>query len=105
MSVTAATNWLRPFGTTGITASAICMGGAQLGSMPELFGYEVTEDAAIDLVRQVMDSPIRFLDTSNGYGGGRSEERIGRAIAAARRPAGRLRHLDQGRRPRRRLLR
>ena len=56
------------------------MGGAQLGSMPELFGYEVTEDAAIDLVRQVMDGPIRFLDTSNGYGGGRSEERIGRAI-------------------------
>ena len=81
MSVMAATNWLRPFGTTGITVSAICMGGAQLGSMPELFGYEVTEDAAIDLVRQVMDRPIRFLDTSNGYGGGRSEERIGRAVA------------------------
>lgn len=73
-------DWLRSFGRTGITVSSICMGGAQLGSMPELFGYEVTEDAAIDLVRQVMDSPIRFLDTSNGYGGGRSEERIGRAI-------------------------
>jgi D-threo-aldose 1-dehydrogenase len=80
MSVVAATNWLRPFGTTGITVSAICMGGAQLGSMPELFGYEVTEDAAIDLVRHVMDGPIRFLDTSNGYGSGRSEERIGRAV-------------------------
>jgi D-threo-aldose 1-dehydrogenase len=76
-----AADWLRPFGSTGITVSAICMGGAQLGSMPELFGYEVTEDAAIDLVRQVMDGPIRFLDTSNGYGGGRSEERIGMAIA------------------------
>ena len=65
MSVMAATNWLRPFGTTGITVSAVCMGGAQLGSMPELFGYEVTEDAAIDLVRHVMDGPIRFLDTFN----------------------------------------
>lgn len=74
-------DWLRSFGRTGLTVSPICMGGAQLGSMPELFGYEVTEDAAIDLVRQVMESPIRFLDTSNGYGGGRSEERIGRAIA------------------------
>jgi aryl-alcohol dehydrogenase-like predicted oxidoreductase len=41
--------------------------------MPELFGYEVTEDAAIDLVRHVVDGPIRFLDTSNVYGGGRSE--------------------------------
>jgi D-threo-aldose 1-dehydrogenase len=80
MSVMAATNWLRPFGTTGITVSAICMGGAQLGSMPELFGYEVSEDAAIDLVRHVMDGPIRFLDTSNGYGSGRSEERIGSAV-------------------------
>ena len=76
-----ATDWLRPFGTTGITVSAICMGGAQLGSMPELFGYEVTEDAAIDLIRRVMAGPIRFLDTSNVYGGGRSEQRIGRAIA------------------------
>ena len=76
-----ATDWLRPFGTTGITVSAICMGGAQLGSMPELFGYEVTEDAAIDLIRRVMVGPIRFLDTSNVYGGGRSEQRIGRAIA------------------------
>lgn len=75
-----ADDWLRPFGATGITVSAIGMGGGQLGSMPELFGYEVTEDAAVDLVRQVMDGPIRFLDTSNGYGGGRSEERIGRAV-------------------------
>jgi D-threo-aldose 1-dehydrogenase len=72
--------WLRPFGRTGITVSAICMGGAQLGSLPELFGYEVTEQNAIGLVRRVLDSPIRFLDTSNGYGGGRSEERIGRAV-------------------------
>jgi D-threo-aldose 1-dehydrogenase len=73
-------DWLRPFGKTDITVSAICMGGAQLGSMPELFGYEVTEDAAIDLVRHVMDGPIRFLDTSNMYGGGKSEVRIGQAI-------------------------
>jgi D-threo-aldose 1-dehydrogenase len=72
--------WLRPFGRTGITVSAVGMGGSQLGSMPELFGYEVTEKDAIGLVRRVLDSPIRFLDTSNGYGGGRSEERIGRAV-------------------------
>jgi D-threo-aldose 1-dehydrogenase len=72
--------WLRPFGGTGITVSAVCMGSSQLGSRPELFGYEVAEDAAIDLVRQVMDGPIRFLDTANGYAAGRSEERIGRAI-------------------------
>ena len=33
-------SWLRPFGTTGITVS-ICMGGAQIASMPEIFGYSV----------------------------------------------------------------
>ena len=73
-------DWLRPFGATDITVSAVCMGASPLGSMPQLYGYEVAEDAAVDLVGMVLDSTIRFLDTSNGYGAGRSEERIGRAI-------------------------
>jgi D-threo-aldose 1-dehydrogenase len=72
--------WLRPLGETGITVSAVCMGGSQLGSRPELFGYEVTEEDAVQLVRRVLDSPIRTLDTSNSYAAGRSEQRIGRAI-------------------------
>jgi D-threo-aldose 1-dehydrogenase len=78
--VSGRSTWMRPFGTTGITVSAICMGGAQIGSMLEIFGYSVEEEDAIDLVRQVLDGPIRFLDTSNGYGDGRSEARIGRAV-------------------------
>ena len=72
--------WLRPLGKSGITVSAVCMGGSQLGSRPELFGYEVTEKDAVQLVRRVFDSPIRFLDTSNSYADGRSEQRIGLAI-------------------------
>lgn len=76
-------DWLRPLGSTGLTVSAICVGGGPLGSMPEAFGYEVTEGDAIDLVAQVLASPIRFIDTSNGYSGGRSEERIGKGIADA----------------------
>jgi len=56
------------------------MGGAQLGSMPEIFEYEVTEHDAVDLVRTVLEGPIRFLDTSNGYADGRSESRIGPAV-------------------------
>jgi D-threo-aldose 1-dehydrogenase len=72
--------WLRPFGHTGLTVSAIGMGGAHLGNMADLFGYEVTEDDAVALVRRVMDGPICLLDTSNGYAAGRSEQRIGRAI-------------------------
>lgn len=72
---------LRPLGATGLRVSPIALGGGPLGGMPENFGYDVEERAAIDLVRAVLDSDIRTIDTSNGYAGGRSEERIGRAIA------------------------
>jgi D-threo-aldose 1-dehydrogenase len=51
--------------------------------MPENFGYEVAEQDAVDLVRTVLGSPVRALDTANGYSGGRSEQRIGAGIAAA----------------------
>lgn len=74
--------WLRPLGSTGIEVSAVCAGGAPLGSMPENFGYEVAEPDAIELVEAILESPIRFLDTSNGYSGGQSELRIGKGIAA-----------------------
>lgn len=73
-------DWIRPLGATGLNVSGICVGGAPLGSMPEVFGHEVAEDDAINLVRQVFASPLRFLDTANGYSGGRSEQRIGAAI-------------------------
>ncbi len=72
---------MRPLGATGLTVSGVFLGGAPLGSMPESFGYEVTEDDAIALVRGILRSPIRVIDTSNGYSGGRSESRIGAAIA------------------------
>jgi D-threo-aldose 1-dehydrogenase len=72
---------LNRLGGTGLLVSPITLGGAPLGSMPENFGYTVAERDAIDLVRAVFDSDIRTLDTSNGYSEGRSEERIGRAIA------------------------
>jgi len=72
---------LRPLGGTGHTVSPVTLGGGPLGSMPENFGYDVAERDAIELVRAVLDSDIRTIDTSNGYSAGRSEERIGRAIA------------------------
>jgi len=71
---------MNPLGQTGLYVSPITLGGAPLGSMPENFGYSVTEQAAVDLVCAVLDSDIRTIDTSNGYAAGRSELRIGRAI-------------------------
>ncbi|WP_432571726.1 aldo/keto reductase [Kineococcus sp. SYSU DK005] len=74
--------WMRPLPGTGLSVSAVTLGGAPLGSMPENFGYEVAEDQAVALVRACLDSPVRTIDTANGYSAGRSEQRIGAGIAA-----------------------
>ena len=73
----------RLLGSTGLLVTALCVGWGPLGSMPEAFGYAVSEDDAIDLVTAVLASPIRVIDTSNGYSDGESERRIGAGIARA----------------------
>jgi D-threo-aldose 1-dehydrogenase len=70
----------RVLGTTGLNVSPVCAGGSGLGSMPQVFGYDVTPQQAVDLVLRVFDSPINWIDTSNGYSDGESERRIGQAI-------------------------
>jgi D-threo-aldose 1-dehydrogenase len=67
----------------GPNVSVVCIGASPLGSVPELYGYDVDEGRAISTVRRVLDSEVRFLDTSNEYGDGESERRIGRAFRAA----------------------
>ncbi|MDX6260128.1 MAG: D-threo-aldose 1-dehydrogenase [Kribbellaceae bacterium] len=74
-------DWLRPLGSTGLTVSAVCAGGALLAGMPEVFGYDVSRAEAVSVVGAVLDSPLRWIDTSNGYGDGESELRIGQALA------------------------
>jgi len=83
MSAPLSEDWIREIGNTGIRTSAIIAGASPLGSMPGLYGYEVDEGDAIDLVRQVLKSPIRAFDTSNNYGDGESERRIAAGISAA----------------------
>jgi D-threo-aldose 1-dehydrogenase len=58
--------------------------------MPGLFGYDVETDQAVQTVLAVLDSDIRFIDTSNGYSDGESERRIGAALAAYRERHGAL---------------
>ncbi|WP_454296443.1 aldo/keto reductase [Salana multivorans] len=72
---------MRPLGTTGRTVPPICVGTSALGSFPAQYGYEVDERTAIDTILAALDSDFPFIDTSNEYGGGASERRIGRAIA------------------------
>jgi D-threo-aldose 1-dehydrogenase len=71
---------LRPLGTTGLTVSAVCAGGSGLGSMPAVFGYDVTAQQAIEVVLRIFAGPMTWIDTSNGYSDGESERRIGQAI-------------------------
>lgn len=75
--------WLRPLGITGVTVSAVTAGGSPLGSMPRLYGREVSAAEGTDTVTAVLHSAIRTIDTANGYSDGESERRIGAALSAA----------------------
>lgn len=82
MTSPSSANWVRTLGSTGLQVSAVCAGGSPLGSMPENYGHELSAEAGIAMVGSILDSPIRWIDTSNGYSGGESERRIAAGIAA-----------------------
>jgi D-threo-aldose 1-dehydrogenase len=71
---------LRPLGSTGLAVTRICIGTSPLASMPRLYGYDVGPARAEATIAAVFDGPLNFLDTSNSYGGGNAEERIGAVI-------------------------
>ena len=76
--------FLRRLGGTGLEVTPIGFGTSPLASMARLYGYAVEEDQAVATVRAAFDSPINFIDTSNGYGeDGTAERRIGAAVRDA----------------------
>ncbi len=70
----------KPLGNTGLAVTPLCFGATGISNMPDTYGYEVGEDQARATLQAIFDSPVNFLDTSNIYGFGRSEQRIGAAI-------------------------
>lgn len=70
----------KPIAATGLAVSPICFGTSGLGDMPDTYGYSVDEDRARATVHAIFDGPANMLDTSNNYGFGRSETRIGAVI-------------------------
>jgi aryl-alcohol dehydrogenase-like predicted oxidoreductase len=71
-------------GRTGLMVSAFGMGCGNfggIGSAPEFFGQGETEEEAFVLLDQAVELGINYLDTANAYGGGRSEETIGKWLA------------------------
>ena len=71
----------RPLGSTGLLVSPVCVGTSPF-AMPSHYGYSVEPARAVATVLAAFDSPITFLDTSNEYGGGESERRVGAAVRA-----------------------
>src|SRR5665648_333807 len=92
----------RRLGRTGEGVSVIGLGGFHLGM------EKLNEAQASELVRTAIEEGVTFLDNSWGYHRGRSEERMGRALAGgwreqaflmtkfdARDKRGALRQLDE----------
>lgn len=68
-------------GRTDVHVPPISFGTSALGDMPNTYGYSVDEERARNTVRAILTSAHPFVDSSRNYGFGRSEERIGAAIA------------------------
>ncbi len=65
---------------TGLEVTEISFGSSSLGSMPDTYGYEVSEDRAQKTLKRFFKGPVNMLDTSRNYALGESEKRIGKAI-------------------------
>jgi len=70
----------RELGGTGLSVTAVCIGGGPLGSMPGAFDYETPVARGVATAVATITSDFGFLDTSAGYNEGESERRIGQAI-------------------------
>jgi aryl-alcohol dehydrogenase-like predicted oxidoreductase len=67
----------------GLTVARIALGCGNfggVGSAPEFFGQGLTEDEALELMDAAWAAGIEHFDTADAYGGGRSEQAIGRWI-------------------------
>jgi D-threo-aldose 1-dehydrogenase len=77
MSEATATLPKRRLGRLPLEVTSIGVGCAEIGSMPETFGYSVSPNQAHAVLDAVFESPINVLDTAASYGDGESERRIG----------------------------
>lgn len=68
---------LRQFGSTGIKVSELCLGAMT-------FGRETPEPESAALLDRFLDAGGNFVDTADAYGGGASEEILGRALGRRR---------------------
>lgn len=67
-------------GRSGLKVSRLCLGAMNFGN--EAWGCD--EATSVKIIDAFLASGANFVDTANVYSGGRSEEIVGRAIAARR---------------------
>ncbi|MCS6800924.1 MAG: aldo/keto reductase [Dehalococcoidia bacterium] len=65
----------RPLGRTGLKVAPLCMGTMT-------FGWQADEETAFAILDAYVEAGGNFIDTANVYGGGRSEEIVGRWLKA-----------------------
>ena len=70
----------RTLGRTGLSVSEVGFGGAGIG---HVWG-ETTDEECVRAVRRAVELGVNFFDTSPMYGGGRSEENLGRGLEGLR---------------------
>ncbi|MEO0501824.1 MAG: aldo/keto reductase [Pseudomonadota bacterium] len=78
----------RAVGDTGLALTPLSFGSSGLGDMPDTYGYKVDAGRAHATVDAILDGPCSMLDTSNNYGFGRSEARIGDVLRRRSLPDG-----------------
>ena len=72
----------RPLGSTGFSVSEVSLGAWQIGA-----GWgTVSDQDAIAVLHQSIDSGINFIDTADVYGDGRSERLIAQVLKERREP-------------------
>src|ERR1700761_4841787 len=63
----------RTLGQSGLRVSPLCLGAM-------MFGGATDEPSAARIVARAREQGVNFIDTADGYNGGRSEEIVGRAV-------------------------
>jgi aryl-alcohol dehydrogenase-like predicted oxidoreductase len=69
----------RTLGRTGVKVSTHCLGAMMFGPWGN-----TNDDECVRIIHRALDAGINFVDTADGYGEGRSEEIVGRALKGRR---------------------
>jgi aryl-alcohol dehydrogenase-like predicted oxidoreductase len=67
----------RELGHTGLRVTRVGLGGSALGGM---YG-DIPPEQAYKVVHKALELGVNFFDTAPLYGRGKSEERLGKALA------------------------